>query len=165
LIIATDRGAILYFSRQYDRAIEQFQSVLEMDPSFARIHLVVDAYMQQGRFAEAQANLEDWRRTSGDALHISSRLVYLYGRMGQKDKAQAEPRKLVAMKGTQPLDPVPMALAYLGVGNNDAALNSLEKACVQRSNLLTALRVEPAYDPLRDDPRFQELLRRVGLAQ
>jgi hypothetical protein len=58
-----------------------------------------------------------------------------------------------------------MALAYLGVGNNDAALGSLEKAFVQRSNLLTTLKVEPVYDPLRDDPRFQELLRRVGLAQ
>jgi Flp pilus assembly protein TadD len=121
--------------------------------------------VQQGRFTEALANLEDWRRTSGDEIHISSRLVYVYGRMGQKDKARAELRKLVAMKGTQSLDPVLMALAYLGVGNNDAALSSLEKACAQRSNLLTALKVEPAYDPLRDDPRFQELLRRVGLAQ
>jgi TolB-like protein/DNA-binding winged helix-turn-helix (wHTH) protein len=165
LIIATDRGAIFYFARQYDRAIEQFQSVQEMDPSFARVHLVVDAYVQQGRFAEALANLEDWRRTSGDGIHISSRLVYLYGRMGQKDEARAELRKLEALNRTQPVDPAAMTLAYLGVGNNDAALSSLEKAYAARSNLLTALKVEPAYDPLRDDPRFQELLRRVGLAQ
>jgi tetratricopeptide (TPR) repeat protein len=162
LIIAADRGAILYFSRQYDRAIEQFQSVREMDPSFGRVRLVVDAYMQQGRFAEALANLEDWRRTSGDGIHISSRLVYLYGRMGQKDKARAELRKLEAMSGTQALDPVLMARAYTGMGNNDAALSALEKGYAQRSNLLTALKVEPVYDPLRDDPRFQELLRRVG---
>ncbi len=162
LIIAADRGAILYFSRQYDRAIEQFQSVREMDPSFGRVRLVVDAYMQQGRFAEALANLEDWRRTSGDGIHISSRLVYLYGRMGQKDKARAELRKLEAMSGTQALDPVLMARAYTGMGNNDAALGALEKGYAQRSNLLTALKVEPVYDPLRDDPRFQELLRRVG---
>jgi TolB-like protein/DNA-binding winged helix-turn-helix (wHTH) protein/Flp pilus assembly protein TadD len=165
LIIATDRGAILYFSRQYDRAIEQFQSVREMDPSFARVHLVVDAYVQQGRFGEALADLEEWRRSSGDGIHIRSRLVYLYGRMGQKDKARAELRKLEAMNRAQSLDPVPMAVAYLGVGNNDAALSSLEKAYAQRSNLLTALKVEPAYDPLRDEPRFQELLRDVGLAQ
>jgi hypothetical protein len=85
--------------------------------------------------------------------------------MGQKDKAQAEMRKLEAENRRQPVDPGVMALAYLGVGNKDAALGSLEKAFVQRSNLLTALKVEPVYDPLRDDPRFQELLRRVGLAQ
>jgi TolB-like protein/DNA-binding winged helix-turn-helix (wHTH) protein/Flp pilus assembly protein TadD len=165
LIIATDRGAILYFSRQYDRAIEQFQSVQEMDRNFGRAHLVIDAYLQQGRFAEALADLEEWRRTSGDGVNLRSRLVYLYGRMGQKDKARAELRKLEAMSGTQPLDPVAMAVAYLGVGNDEAALSSLEKAYAQRSNLLTALKVEPVYDPLRDDPRFQELLRRVGLAQ
>jgi TolB-like protein/DNA-binding winged helix-turn-helix (wHTH) protein/tetratricopeptide (TPR) repeat protein len=165
LIIATDRGSIFYFSRQYDRAIEQFQSVREMDPAFGRAHLMADAYVQQGRFAEALADIAAWRRTFGDGIHISSRLVYLYGRMGQKDKARAELRKLEAMNGTRSLDPVPMALAYIGVGNNDAALSSLEKAYAQRSNFLTALKVEPVYDPLRDDPRFQELLRRVGLAQ
>jgi hypothetical protein len=85
--------------------------------------------------------------------------------MGQKDEARAELRKLEALNRTQPVDPAAMTLAYLGVGNNDAALSSLEKAYAARSNLLTALKVEPAYDPLRDDPRFQELLRRVGLAQ
>jgi TolB-like protein/DNA-binding winged helix-turn-helix (wHTH) protein/Tfp pilus assembly protein PilF len=165
LIIATDRGAILYFSRQYDRAIEQFKSVREMDPSFGRVHMVIDAYVQQGRFAEALADIEEWRRTSGDEIHTSSRLAYLYGRMGQKDKARAELRKLEAMNKTQSVDPMPMALAYLGAGNNDAALSSLEQAYAQRSNLLTALKVEPVYDPLRDDPRFQELLGRVGLAR
>jgi TolB-like protein/DNA-binding winged helix-turn-helix (wHTH) protein/Flp pilus assembly protein TadD len=165
LIIATDRGAIFYFSRQYDRAVEQYQSVREMDPAFGRAHLVIDAYMQQGRFDEALANLHEWRRESGDGFHTITRLVYLYGRMGQKDKARAELRKLEAINGTQSLDPVPMALAYIGVGDNEAALSSLEKAYTERSNLLTALKVEPVYDPLREDPRFQELLRRVGLAE
>jgi serine/threonine-protein kinase len=165
LIIATDRAAIFYFSRQYDRAIEQFQSVRDMDPGFARVHMVIDAYVQQGRFTESLAELEEWRRAAGDGTYPNSRLVYLYGRMGQRDKARAELRKLEAMNGTQSLDPVPMALAYVGVGDNGAALSSLEKAYAGRSNLLTTLKVEPAYDPLRDDPRFQELLRRVGLAQ
>ena len=165
LIIATDHGAILYFSRQYDRAIAQFQSVREMDPTFWRAHLVVDAYTQRGRFTEALSDLEEWRRASGDGINKSSRLVYLYGRMGQKDKARAELRKLEAMKDKQAPDPVAMAMAYVGVGNNDAALHSLEKACAERSNELTALKVEPVYDPLRGEPRFQELLRRVGLAQ
>jgi TolB-like protein/DNA-binding winged helix-turn-helix (wHTH) protein/Tfp pilus assembly protein PilF len=165
LIIATDHAAILYFSRQYDRAIEQFQSVREMDPSFWRAHLVIDAYIQRGRFTEALADLEDWRRDSGDGINKRSRLVYLYGRMGQKDKARAELRKLEAMKDKQPPDPVAMAMAYIGVGNNDAALHSLEKAYADRSNELTALKVEPVYDPLRGEPRFQELLRHVGLAE
>jgi TolB-like protein/DNA-binding winged helix-turn-helix (wHTH) protein/tetratricopeptide (TPR) repeat protein len=165
LIIGADHGAILYFARQYDRAIQQFESVLEMDPSFGRAHLGIDAYMQQGRFTEAVAKLEEWRRLSGDGTNISSRLVYAYGRMGQKDKARVELRKLEAMNATLSQDPVAMAMAYIGVGNNEAALSSLEKAYAERSNLLTALEVEPVYDPLRENPRFQELLRHVGLAQ
>jgi len=165
LIIATDRGATLYFARQYDRAIEQFQSVLEMDPSFGRAHLGIDAYMQQGRFSEALAKLEEWRRLAGDGTNIRSRLVYAYGRMGQKDKARAELRKLEAMNSMSRHDPVAMVMAYIGVADNDAALRSLEKAYAERSNLLTALKVEPVYDPLREDPRFQELLRRVGFAE
>jgi TolB-like protein/tetratricopeptide (TPR) repeat protein len=164
LIIAADRGAILYFARQYDRSIEQFQSVLEMDPSFGRAHLGIDAYMQLGRFDEARAKVEEWRRLSGDGTNIRSRLVYIYGRTGQKDKAQAELRKLEAMNAARPQDPVAMAVAYIGIGNNEAALSSLEKAYAERSNLLTALNVEPVYDPLRQDARFQELLRRVGFA-
>ena len=164
LIIAADRGAILYFARQYDRSIEQFQNVLEMDPSFGRAHLGIDAYMQLGRFDEALAKVKEWRRLSGDGTNIRSRLVYIYGRTGQKDKARAELRKLEAMNAARPQDPVAMAVAYIGIGNNEAALSSLEKAYAERSNLLTALNVEPVYDPLRQDARFQELLRRVGFA-
>ena len=164
LIIAADRGAILYFARQYDRSIEQFQNVLEIDPSFGRAHLGIDAYMQLGRFDEALAKVEEWRRLSGDGTNIRSRLVYIYGRTGQKDKARAELRKLEAMNAARPQDPVAMAVAYIGIGNNEAALSSLEKAYAERSNLLTALNVEPVYDPLRQDARFQELLRRVGFA-
>ena len=74
-------------------------------------------------------------------------------------------RKLEAMNGSQSLDPVPMAMAYVGVEDNEAGLSSLEKAYAERSNSLTALKVEPVYDPPRDEPRFQELLRRVGLAE
>ena len=58
-----------------------------------------------------------------------------------------------------------LALAYAGVGDKEKLLNSLQQAVVERSNFLTALKVDPIYDPFRNDPRFQALLRRVGLAQ
>ena len=96
-----------------------------MDPGFGRAHLGIDAYMQQGRFTEALAKLDAWRRQAGDVTNIRSRLVYVYGRMGQMDKAQAELRKLQAMNLTSTQDPVAMAMAYIGVGNNGAALSSL----------------------------------------
>jgi tetratricopeptide (TPR) repeat protein len=164
LIIATDQGAIFYFSRQYDRAISQFQSVHEMDPNFPRAYLVIYAYVQQGRYSDALENLEEWRRTFGEQPMTWPMLAYVYGRSGEKEKAQAELKKLEAQNRQQLIDPASLACADLGVGNKEAALGWLEKAYAQHSNGLTGLKVEPAYDPLRSDPRFQELLQRVGLA-
>src|SRR5271167_21861 len=62
LIVGTDYGAILYFSRQYDRAIEQFRAVLDMEPNFPRAHMVSYAYVEKGRFADALADIESWSR-------------------------------------------------------------------------------------------------------
>src|SRR5438552_15017001 len=62
LIITTDYGAILSYSRQYDRAIEVFEGVLATDPSFSRAHMVVSAYVQKGEFAEALATIKRWQR-------------------------------------------------------------------------------------------------------
>ncbi|MGC1257329.1 MAG: tetratricopeptide repeat protein [Candidatus Acidiferrales bacterium] len=165
LIIATDQGALFYFSRQYDRAIEQLEGVLELDPTFPRAHLVVNAYVEDGRYAEALASLDRWQRAIGTVPVKSAFLAFIYGRSGQKQRARAELKKLEAENRKEPVDSASMAFANLGVGDNQAALDWLEKAYAQRSNGLTSLKVEPGYDPLRGDPRFQELLQRVGLAQ
>jgi serine/threonine-protein kinase len=69
------------------------------------------------------------------------------------------------MNRHRPIDPAIVSWAYLGIGENDHALSWLEKAYAQHSNAMTALRVEPRYDILRGDPRFQNLMRRVGLTQ
>jgi hypothetical protein len=63
------------------------------------------------------------------------------------------------------MDPAIVSWAYIGIGDNDHALSWLEKAYAQHSNAMTTLKVEPRYDSLRSDPRFQDLVRRVGLAQ
>jgi Tfp pilus assembly protein PilF len=165
LIIATDQGALFYFSRQYDRSIEQLQGVLEMDPNFPRARMVTNAYVEEGRYADALASLNAWQRAAGAGPWQSTLLVYVYGRAGQKERARAELKKLGAENRKRPVDPASMAFANLGVGDNEAALDWLEKAYAQRANGLTSLKVEPAYDPLRGDPRFQELLQRVGLAR
>jgi hypothetical protein len=72
---------------------------------------------------------------------------------------------LLASNRREPVDPMVIVQAYLATGDNDQAIAWLEKAFAQHSNSLTGLKVDPIYDPLRGDPRFQNLLRRVGLAQ
>jgi TolB-like protein/DNA-binding winged helix-turn-helix (wHTH) protein len=163
LIIATDNGAILYYSRQYDRAIEKFNAVHEMDPSFPHASMIVKAYDQKGMFAESLAATEYGRRTYGDGPWISSEQAYIYGLMGQQAGARPLLVKLEQWNRRYPLDPSVFVAPYIAIGDKDRALLWLEKAYAQHSNAMTGLKVDPIYDPLRSDPRFKDLLRRVGL--
>jgi hypothetical protein len=92
-------------------------------------------------------------------------LVYVLGRSGRKAEAKHELEKLHRVNQRRPVDPAAIAIAHVGMGDNEQALAWLDKAYVQRSNLMTTLKVDPIWDPLRGDPRFQTLLRKVGLAQ
>jgi TolB-like protein/DNA-binding winged helix-turn-helix (wHTH) protein/Flp pilus assembly protein TadD len=163
LIIAADNGAILYYARQYDRAIAQFMAVRQMDPEFSRAKLISYVYVQKGMFAEALSDTQ--KHSHGANPWQWSVLAYIQGRAGQKREAAGALRKLLDLNRRQPIDPMAIAAAHIGMGHNDAAVAWLETARAQHSNGLTALKVDPAYDPLRGDPRFQDLLRRVGLDQ
>ena len=163
LIIAADNGAILYFSRQYDRSIAQFLAVREMDPNFPRVYMIEAAYEQKGSFADALANLEKLQ-TFGDANWTLAELSYCYGRSGQQAQAQRILEKLLQLDRHHQIEPAPILVAYLGLGNKDKAFVYLEKAYAQHSNILTTLKVDPRMDPLRSDARFQDLLHRVHLS-
>jgi tetratricopeptide (TPR) repeat protein len=164
LIIATDNGAILYFSRQYDRAIEKLRAVRELDPSFPRaVGLIVCAYEQNGMFSDALADVEKLRHRYPNSPWILSELAYIYGRTGQQAQAHLALAKLEQLNRRQHLDPLPILRAHIGMGNKDQAFADLEKTYSQHASAPIALKVDPMYDPLRSDPRFQELLHRVGL--
>jgi TolB-like protein/DNA-binding winged helix-turn-helix (wHTH) protein/Tfp pilus assembly protein PilF len=164
LIIQADTGAVLYFSRQYDRAVEQFRAVLDLDPDFPRAHMITYAYVQQGRFTDALATIESWRHVD-TTYGIESAAVYVYGRQGQRVQARRALEKLQLLNRRQPIDPFAFVPPYIGLGDTGQALAALEKSVTAHSPGLTALKVDPIYDPLRGDPRFQLLLRRVGLEQ
>jgi TolB-like protein/Tfp pilus assembly protein PilF len=164
LIIAADYGAIFYFSRQYDRAIEKFRGVLDMEPDFPRAHMLVWAYVQKGLIADALADAEALRRRD-ETPWSWAMIAYASGRSGDSARAQLALEQLQRLGQHQKLDSLSYAVAYIGMGNNNQALIWLEKAYGEHSSSLTALKVDPTYDPLRSDPRFQALLRRTGLAR
>ncbi len=161
LIIAVDRGEILIFARQYDRAIEQLRAAFEMEPNFPRADMLTYAYVQKGMFAEALADIEKWQRIEDTPWA----LAYVYGRSGQQVQARRALEKLEQLNRRREMDAAPMFVAYVGMGKKDEAFAWLQKGYVEHSPALTALRVDPLYDPQRSDPRFQDLMRRVGLAQ
>jgi Flp pilus assembly protein TadD len=165
LIIAADNGATLYYSRHYDQAITKFRAVQEMDPIFPRTAVIRYAYVQKGLFTDALEEIDKWRRADGDQPWIWSGLAYVDGKSGQQAQAEHALQKLLQWDQRQPVDPSAIVWAYLGTGNKDQAFAYLEKAYLQHANIIVTLKVEPAFDPLRSDPRFQDLLRRVGLAQ
>ena len=163
LIIAVDDGAILYFARRYDRAIERFRSVLELDPDFPRVHIIGAAYLEKGMVAAALADLES-QRPKITAAHYWSALACIYGRSRQTAKAREALRTVVQSSQRDPVDAAVLGATCACVGEKEQALAWLERAYAEHSNGLTSLKVSPAFDSLRNDPRFQSLLRRVGLA-
>jgi TolB-like protein/DNA-binding winged helix-turn-helix (wHTH) protein/Tfp pilus assembly protein PilF len=166
LIIASDRGVILYFSRHYDQAIEQFHAVQELDRNFPRARMIIFAYVEQGQYAKAIAEIAAWRRLDPSPWSWALE-AYIEGRAGHHAPARRALTKMEEEANREPqMDlSVMSSVANLAVHDYDKALASLENAYSKRSNALTSLKVDPVYDALRDQPRFQSLMHRVGLAQ
>lgn len=164
LIIAADRGVILYYARRYDDAIAQLRGVREMEPAFPRAQMVVAALVEKGQFSEALTEFNKSDDGKSEAWTWSWR-AYIYGRAGQREQAQHAFEHLQHLYETGHIAPDPMLWAHLGYGDRGATFSWLEKAYADHSNLLTTLKVNPAFDPLRDDPRFNKLMRRVRFTQ
>jgi eukaryotic-like serine/threonine-protein kinase len=164
LIIGSDNCVILYYARQYDRSIAQCQSVLQMEPAFPRAHQPYP-YVEKGLYANAVADVQQYQRTPGvDPAWTWALLAYVYGRSGQATEAERALEELKQWSQNSKVDPQIFLAAYVGMGKKDEALTYLEKAYAAHSISLINLKVAPAYDPLRSEPRFQEVLRRMGLA-
>jgi TolB-like protein/DNA-binding winged helix-turn-helix (wHTH) protein len=162
LIIANDYGTILYYSRQYDRAAAEFNAVLDMDPNFPPAHRVFEVYVEKAQFAQAIACIEQCKTQFGPIWYWSQ-MAYTLGRAGDRAGAKHALEELERLNRGQPIDPAGIAWAYAGSSDKDHTLLWLNKAYAQRSNTMTVLKVEPGYDFLRSDARFQDLTRRVGL--
>lgn len=164
LIIAADNGAILYFSRQYDLAIEKLRSVLAIDPNLSRAHLIVSAYADKGMFDQALAEEERWRPVIQMPVHWST-LAYVCGRAGRMAEARRAVQEMVQSSPRDSVQARIFAWGYAGAKDKEETLAWLEKAMAEHSAEMVTLKVNPAYDFLRGDPRFQRLLDRVGLGK
>lgn len=162
LIIASDNGQILYYSRLYDRAIAQFRAVLEMEPNFFPAHIVAGPYVEKGQFANALAETGKLM-IPADGPWAWSWRAYIYGRAGQPAQARRALEKLQQLYRQEYVGPDPALFAYIGMGDKDQAFAWFEKAYADHANSLTSLKVNPAYDSLRSDPRFKDLMHRVRL--
>jgi len=164
LIIAADRGVILYYARRYDESIKQFNIVREMEPTFIRGQLIVYPQLEKHLYPEVLKVLEQERPADGESPWYWASMAYVCGRSGREKEAHNALEKVKMLNQHQPLDPGILLWANLGTGNREQIFYWLDKAYSQHSNILTQLKVDPAFDSLRADPRFQQLEQRVGLA-
>ncbi len=158
-------GQVYLHARQYDQAIEQYRRLLEMDRGFANTYNnLSSAYAANGQYEEALAIAQAGLRID-DSPGMLSHLGYAYARAVQRGEAQKILAQLLTLAQQREVAPVSIAEVYIGLGDKDQAFAWLEKAYAARSIKLLFLKVSPRYDSLRSDPRFADLVRRVGLPE
>jgi len=164
-VASTELGNVLYRARRYDEAIAVFRKTLELDPKFvsARAYLAL-CYSMQGRHEEALAESQNALAVMPNNPDLIGLVGCAYGLAGRRDQAQKSLKKLKALVQHTYVSPSSMAAIYAVLNEKDAAFEWLEKCYTDRSATIRALKTDPLCDPLRQDPRFDSLLRRAGLA-
>ncbi len=153
----------LYHDRKYDEAKEECQRAIDLEPNAWVPHLLVGlALAKKQEFTEAVAELQKAEALSGSLVMMVAFLGYVYGISGRRDDAEGILSRLHELSKQTYVSPFSKALVYSGLGDRDQAFAQLEEAYAERSNFLLYLRSYPILDELRPDPRFEDLVRRIG---
>jgi tetratricopeptide (TPR) repeat protein len=168
LASSSELGLAFYFARDYDKAIQQFRTTLELDPNFPLATAQLPAtYERKGMYDQAIAGFQKLAQQRGDTEWSNSMagLGHVYAVTGKKAEARAVLDELKQRSQQEYVPADSIALVYAGLGEKDQAFTWLEKAYEEHAFKMAWLKVEPQWDSLRSDPRFADLLRRVGLPQ
>ncbi len=165
LLMNMTPGLTSYLARRYDEAIEAFQKVIEMEPNFmAARSMLGHAYEQKVMYEKAIAEYETVLEIVGENADVKASVKALLARTYAAWDKRAEAMKIVQeLENEHPATPYLMAHVYAALGETEPAFGCLDKAFEERHLQLVSLRVDPALDALRSDPRFADLVRRVGL--
>ena len=165
LVTNVNLGRIDYYEGRYDQAIKQYQRALELDKDFMRTHLRLGlAYVEEGRYQEALVEYNKALEIAGDTPQIRAHIAHVMAVSGKKSEALAGLAELQERAKRQYVPPYDIALIYIGLGERDKAFAWLEKAYNDHSTEMIYFKVEPLLAPLRSDPRYQDLLRRMKLS-
>jgi len=155
---------MLFYARRYDDAVQELRSVLAVEPDDAYALWILGFVLIANHHPEeAVPVLEKGVSASDRSPAIVGLLVHAYAQAGRRADALRLLEELKRRKQTGYVPAAAFVKAYLGLGEYDQAFFWLEEAYKEQSNLLQFLKVHPIFDPIRDDPRFADLVRRVGL--
>src|SRR5687768_8546401 len=166
LVVGTTAAWVRYVAGDYDAAIDHCRNTIDMDPEFLPARrLLGAAYLQAGRHVDAMAELESAATLSdGDPVLLAwlAHAKAVTGARGEAVRLLAQARSL---EGERYVPHYHLALAYTGLDSIDAAFAELDQAWLDRDPALTAVNVEPRFEPLRSDRRYPELLDRLNLGR
>jgi tetratricopeptide (TPR) repeat protein len=164
LIISADMADVLLIARRYDESIQQSRKTMEMDSRFAVTHFQLgQAFVQKHMYNEGIAELQRAIGFSGGNKTFRSSLAYAYAISGRRNEALEILNDLKNRSDNGFSNASQIALIYVGLDEKDKAVTWLEKAYGQRFN--PSVLIRPCFDPLRSDPRFLDLMRRIGLSR
>ncbi len=154
-------GQVLYMARDYEAAEREAKKSMAIEP-LGSLWVLGGVYVQQRRFDEATDALEELVRRAGTGM-ASAYLAHAYAVGGRRSEAHRIVESLEKLDRSEFFDPTRMAIAYTGLGDIDRAFSWLETGYRERALFADQLQTEPRLEPLRSDPRFEDLLRRMGL--
>jgi serine/threonine-protein kinase len=164
LIISVAVGWAFYMARQYDDAIEQLRRTVELEPNWPVGYWVLGLVLRKvGRYDLAIAEGETGVKLSGGSSLMSAALAQTFATAGRRSQAIEILDELRTPKNQKYVAPYFLAGIYAGLGEDNRAIECLEKSYEEHSHWLIYLHIDPSLDGLRSDPRFQDLLRRIGL--
>ena len=164
LIISADLGRAFYYAREYDQVKKQEAKTLEMDSNFWLSHINLGrSYTQKGVHSNSISELQKACELSVGNTEALSFLGFAYAAAGQRGNALETLRELDEQSKRSYVPPYHLAIVHAGLGDKRQAFEWLERAFEKHAVDLFTLKVEPMFDSLRSDPRFEYLLRRVGL--
>jgi serine/threonine protein kinase/Tfp pilus assembly protein PilF len=165
LIVNTNVADGMYSAHQYDKAIEQYRRTLDLDANFSQAHFgLADTYDRKGMYKESILELQKGFLTGGDPR--SAELIRkAYAQSGYKSAIRAYLNDLISQSTHGYVSPFTIATLFARLGEIDHAFEWLEKAYQVRDADMVDIATEPSFDFIHSDPRYADLLRRVGMPQ
>ncbi len=164
LIISVAVGWALYFARRYDQAIEQLRRTVDLDPNYPVTYWILGLLLRKtGCYELAITEGEKGVQLSGGSPLMRASLAHTLGTAGMTKEALQILDDLTKLAKQKYVAPYFFAGIYIGLGENERAIECLQKCYEEHSHWLIYLHLDPNMDGLRDNPSFQDLLRRIGL--